>query len=60
MILDMQGNPVQDSAPSIKRIEILIDPRLEDERFEDFFENYLVPFLNQLKVPVTKIIVENE
>ena len=58
MIVDMQGNPIEDTAPSIKRIEILIDPRLEDERFEDFFNNYLIPFLNQLKVPVTKITVE--
>ena len=58
MIVDMNGNPVQDFAPSIKKIEIEIDQRLEDDRFEDFFNNYLIPFLNQLKVPVTKITVE--
>jgi len=57
MILDMQGNPVQDSAPSIKRIEIFIDPLLEDERLEDFVNNYLVPFMNQLQVPVTNITI---
>ena len=55
MILDMQGNPVQDSVPSTKKIEIFIDPRLEDERLEDFVNNYLVPFMNQLQVPVLKI-----
>jgi len=57
MILDMRGNPVTDSAPSTKRIEILIDPRLEDERLEDFVNNYLVPFMNQLQVPVTNITI---
>ena len=55
MIVDMQGNPVQDSAPSIKRIEIDINPLLEDERLEDFVSNYLVPFMAQLKVPVLKV-----
>jgi hypothetical protein len=57
MILDMQGNPVTDSAPSIKKIEIDIDPRLEDERLEDFVNNYLVPFMNQLQVPVLKVTI---
>ena len=55
MILDMQGNPVQDSAPSIKRIEIDINPLLETERLEDFVNNYLVPFMQQLQVPVIKV-----
>ena len=58
MIVDMQGNPVTDSAPSIKRIEIFIDPRLEDERLEDFVNNYLVPFMTQLQVPVLKIRID--
>ena len=57
MILDMKGNPVQGSAPSIKRIEIDINPLLETERLEDFVNNYLVPFMNQLQVPVTKITI---
>jgi type I site-specific restriction-modification system R (restriction) subunit len=57
MILDMQGNPVTDSAPSIKKIEIFIDPLLEDERLEDFVNNYLVPFMNQLQVPVLKVTI---
>jgi len=58
MIVDMQGNPVTDSAPSIKRIEIDIDSRLEDERLEDFVNNYLVPFMTQLQVPVLKIRID--
>lgn len=57
MILNMQGNPVTDSDPSIKRIEIYIDPRLENERLEDFVNNYLIPFMQQLQVPVTKITI---
>lgn len=57
MILDMQGNPVQDSAPSTKKIEIDINPLLEDERLEDFVNNYLVPFMNQLQVPVLKVTI---
>ena len=57
MILDMQGRQVQDTAPSIKKIEIYIDPRLENERLEDFVNNYLVPFMNQLQVPVTNITI---
>lgn len=57
MILDMQGNRIQDTAPSIKKIEIYIDPRLENERLEDFVNNYLVPFMQQLQVPVTKITI---
>lgn len=57
MILNMQGNPVQDSAPSIKRIEIDIDPRLEDDRLGDFVNNYLVPFMQQLQVPVFRVVI---
>ena len=57
MIVDMKGNVIPDSAPSIKKIEIDIDPRLEDERLEDFVNNYLVPFINQLQVPVLRINV---
>ena len=55
MIVDMQGRPVQDSAPLTKSIEIEIDSRLEDERIEDFVNNYLMPFMQQLQVPVIGI-----
>ena len=58
MILDMQGNPIQDSAPSIKKIEIGIDPRLENERLEDFVNNYLIPFMQQLQVPVLNVTID--
>jgi hypothetical protein len=57
MIVDMQGNPVTNFAPSTKSIEIVIDPRLEDERVEEFANNYLYPFLLNLEVPVLKILI---
>ena len=53
MIVNMKGEPILD--PLTKSIEIEIDSRLEDERLEDFVNNYLVPFMNQLKVPVLKV-----
>ena len=53
MIVNMKGEKVL--APLTKSVEIEIDPRLENERLEDFVNNYLVPFMNQLKVPVFKI-----
>jgi hypothetical protein len=53
----MQGNPVQSFAPLTKSIEIFVDARLEDERLEDFVNNYLVPFMQQLEVPVTKVTI---
>lgn len=57
MIVDMQGNPVTNFAPLTKSIEIIINPLLEDDRLEDFVGNYLVPFMNQLKVPVLKVTI---
>ena len=57
MIVDMNGNPVSTFGPSEKNIEIKIDPRLEDERLEDFVNNYLVPFMQQLQVPVLKVTI---
>lgn len=53
MIINMKGQKV--FVPLTKSIEIEIDSRLEDERLEDFVNNYLVPFMNQLKVPVLKV-----
>ena len=55
MIVNMRGEPVHSFAPITKSIEIEIDPRLEDERLEDFVNNYLVPFMQQLQVPVLKV-----
>ena len=57
MIVDMQGRPVQTFAPLTKSIEIEIDHRLEDERLKDFVNNYLVPFMQQLQVPVLKVSI---
>lgn len=53
MIVNMKGEPILD--PLTKSIEIEIDSRLEDERLKDFVNNYLVPFMQQLQVPVLKV-----
>ena len=53
MIVNMKGEPVL--VPLDKSIEIEIDSRLENERLEDFVNNYLVPFIQQLQVPVLKV-----
>jgi hypothetical protein len=55
MIVNMKGEKISNFGPSEKSIEIKIDPRLEDERLEDFVDNYLVPFMQQLEVPVLKV-----
>ena len=51
MIINMKGQKV--FVPLTKNIEI--DSRLENERLEDFVNNYLVPFMQQLQVPVLKV-----
>lgn len=53
MIVNMKGEQIL--VPSTKSIEIEIDSHLENERLEDFVNNYLVPFMQQLQVPVLKI-----
>ena len=53
MIVNMKGEPVL--APLTKSIKIEIDSHLEDKKLKDFVNNYLAPFMNQLKVPVFKI-----
>ena len=57
MIVNMKGEKISTFGPSEKSIEIKIDPRLEDERLEDFVNNYLVPFMQQLEVPVIKVTI---
>jgi len=52
MIVDMKGNPIPENAPFKNIIMIQIDDRLESDRFLDFIENYLTPFMEQLNVPV--------
>ena len=53
MIVNMKGEPVL--VPLVKNIEIEIDSRLENEKLKDFVNNYLVPFMQQLQIPVLKI-----
>ena len=53
MIVNMKGEPVL--APLAKSIEIEIDSHLENEKLKDFVNNYLVPFMQQLQIPVLKI-----
>ena len=53
MIVNMKGEPVL--VPLTKSIEIEIDSRLEDEKLKDFVNNYLVPFMQQLQIPILKI-----
>ena len=53
MIVNMKGEPVL--VPLAKSIEIEIDSHLENKKLKDFVNNYLVPFMNQLKVPVLKV-----
>jgi hypothetical protein len=57
MIVNMKGEEVTNLAPLTKSIEIQINPLLEDERLEDFVNNYLVPFMQQLEVPVIKVTI---
>lgn len=57
MIVNMKGEPVNDSSPDYKIIEIRIDPRLESERVKDLCDNYLTPFMQQLQVPYLNIII---
>ena len=58
MIVDMQGNVIEEDVPvKGKQISIIIDQRLENERLEDFVNNYLVPFMDQLEVPTLKVTI---
>ena len=59
MIVNMKGEPVDGSQSSFtNRIVIDINPLLEKDRFKDFVENYLIPFMNQLQVPYTNVDYE--
>ena len=53
MIVNMKGKQV--FAPLTKSIKIEIDSHLEDKKLKDFVNNYLVPFMQQLQIPVLKI-----
>jgi hypothetical protein len=58
MIVNMKGEKISTFGPSEKSIEIKIDPRLENERLEDFVNNYLVPFMQQLEVQFLKVNID--
>ena len=55
MILNMKGEDVTNLPSERKFISIELNPYMEDASIEDFVNNYLVPFMNQLKVPVLKV-----
>ena len=55
MILNMKGEDVTNLPSERKFISIELNPYMENTSIEDFVSNYLVPFMNQLKVPVLKI-----
>ena len=55
MILNMKGEDVTNLPSERKFISIELNPYMENASIEDFVNNYLVPFMNQLKVPVLKI-----
>lgn len=55
MILNMKGEDVTNLPSERKFISIELNPYMENASIEDFVNNYLVPFMNQLKVPVLKV-----
>ena len=55
MILNMKGEDVTNLPSERKFISIELNPYMENVSIEDFVNNYLVPFMNQLKVPVLKV-----
>ena len=57
MILNMKGEEIKDEEYESKDIVIKINPLLENERLEDFVNNYLVPFMQQLQVPVLNVTI---
>ena len=57
MILNMKGEEIKDEEYESKDVVIKINPLLENERLEDFVNNYLVPFMQQLQVPVLNITI---
>jgi hypothetical protein len=53
----MKGEEIKDEEYESKDIVIKINPLLENERLEDFVNNYLVPFMQQLQVPVLNVTI---
>ena len=55
MILNMKGEDITNLPSERKFISIELNPYMENASIEDFVNNYLVPFMNKLEVPVLKI-----
>ena len=57
MILNMKGEDVTNLPSERKFISIELNPYMENASIEDFINNYLVPFMNKLEVPVINLYI---
>ena len=57
MILNMKGEDVTNLPSERKFINIELNPYMENASIEDFVNNYLVPFMNKLEVPVINLYI---
>ena len=57
MILNMKGEDVTNLSSERKFISIELNPYMENASIEDFVNNYLVPFMNKLEVPVINLYI---
>ena len=57
MILNMKGEDVTNLPSERKFISIELNPYMENVSIEDFVNNYLVPFMNKLEVPVINLYI---
>ena len=57
MILNMKGEDVTNLPSERKFISIELNPYMETASIEDFVNNYLVPFMNKLEVPVINLYI---
>ena len=57
MILNMKGEDVTNLPSKRKFISIELNPYMENASIEDFVNNYLVPFMNKLEVPVINLYI---
>lgn len=57
MILNMKGEDATNLPSERKFISIELNPYMENASIEDFVNNYLVPFMNKLEVPVINLYI---
>ena len=57
MILNMKGEDVTNLPSERKFISIELNPYMEKASIEDFVNNYLVPFMKKLEVPVINLYI---